>query len=179
MFSWWFSWTIYADIWWSKSCFTYWWLIWAPLQLSKIVQNGQKWTKIYQNGPKWPKMDQHRPKWTKMDQHDPVWQCLVILCNFWRFLVFFSNFGWFCAFWDHLGQNWTIWEIFPKLHKSSYKLTKHDSDHQMSACMVQENHQEKISTQLNQCEILVFFGTIYMEHPVVLNFGLKILFYVF
>ena len=33
----------------------------------------------------------------------------------------------------------------------------------MSAYMVQENHQENISTQLNQCKILVYFGTIYME----------------
>ena len=50
-------------------------------------------------------------------------------------------------------------------HINEQKL-KHDLDHQMSAYMVQENHQENISTQLNQCKILVYFGTIYMEHPV-------------
>ena len=36
----------------------------------------------------------------------------------------------------------------------------------MSTKMVQENHEDNINTQWNQCEILVYFGTIYMEHPV-------------
>ena len=36
----------------------------------------------------------------------------------------------------------------------------------MSPYMVPENHQEIFSTQWNQGEILVYFGTIYMEHPV-------------
>ena len=37
----------------------------------------------------------------------------------------------------------------------------------MSPYMVPENHQEIFSTQWNQGEILVYFGTIYMEHPVI------------
>ena len=127
-------------------------------KLSKMAKNGPKFTKMDQNGLKWTNIDQNGLKWTNMTQYDNVWLFCAIFDDF---SFFFYNFGCFCAFWDHLGQNWTIWDIFPQLHKSSYKLTKHDSDHQMSACMVQENHQEKISTQLNQCEILVFFGTIY------------------
>ena len=39
----------------------------------------------------------------------------------------------------------------------------------MSTKMVQENHEDNINTQWNQCEILVYFGTIYMEHPVTIG----------
>ena len=68
MFSLWFSGTNYADIWWSKSCFDFWSLILAKLQMSKMAQNDQKGTKMDQ---KKTKVDQNGL--SKMKQKDPAW----------------------------------------------------------------------------------------------------------
>ena len=111
----------------------------------KMAHNGPIMSNIVWNSPKLPKMMQNYQQmslWTVLGHQ---WSFMVILDHYWPFGPFFHNRS--------------------GAYKNDQKL-KHDLDYQMSTKMVLENHEDNINTQWNQCEILVYFGSIYTEHPV-------------
>ena len=83
--------------------------------MSKITQNGLKWTKMDQNGPKWAKMGHKLPKWTNMTHYDNVLGLFLTILSL--VLTILDGFGPFWTIWGQIGQ---IWTIFPQLHWSSY-----------------------------------------------------------
>ena len=110
------------------------------LILSEIAQNCLKWCKI-----------------TNKCHCGPFW---VINDHLWSFWIIIDPFG---PFWALLGNFGPLFHNSSGAYKNDPKL-KHDLDYQMSTKMVQENHEDNINTQWNQCEILVYFGTIYGSH---------------
>ena len=95
----------------------------------------------------------------------------MILGHFWQFWVFLDNVGQFWTVLDHLELILKIFNIFPTTALELILVNKNEKkyqEHQMSPYMVPENHQEIFSSQWNHGEILAYFGTIYMEHPVAL-----------
>ena len=120
------------------------------LILSEIAQNCLKLCKI-----------------TKKCHCGPFW---VINDHLWSFWIIIDPFG---PFWALLGNFGPFFHNTVVNRSGAYKndqKLKHDLDYQMSTKMVQENHEDNINTQWNQCEILVYFGSIYTEHPVAYNF---------
>ena len=132
----------------------------------------EKWPKIAKKGLKWPIMVQiclilseiaqnclKLCKITKKCHCGPFW---VINDHLWSFWISIDLFG---TFWALFGNFWPFFHNRSGAYKNDQKL-KHDLDYQMSTKMVQENHEDNFNTQWYQYEILVYFGTIYMEHPV-------------
>ena len=141
---WWFSWTMYADIWWFKSDLDFFIYLNSGAVVGKcpkIIQNGPKCLKICHNYPKTP------TKLTTLQIQNPRTVCL---CCFEPFWVILGDFGWFWATLGHFGPFWAIYAIFQvhwfRSSRSSkwWMKIKYDLNNQMSAYMVQENHWKKL-----------------------------------
>ena len=100
-----------------------------------------------------------RRKITNKCHCGPFW---VINDHLWSFWIIIDLFGPFWALWGNFGP---FFHNRSGAYKNEQKL-KHDLDYQMSTKMVQENHEDNFNTQWYKYKILVYFGTIYMEHPV-------------
>ena len=128
----------------------------------KMAQNCQKGPKMAHNGPNMSNIVWNCLKWCKITNKSHCGPFWVIDDHLWSFWISIDLFG---TFWALFGNFGPFFHNRSGAYKNDQKL-KHDLDYQMSTKMVQENHEDNINTQWNQCEILVYFGSIYTEHPV-------------
>ena len=109
----------------------------------KMAQTSPKWSTMAQNHQQFPKIDQIDPESPKMAQNGPNWSIWVILFHQ------LINSGPVGPFWTILGHCGPFWDILGHFSPASRELIKMERkikpelNHQMSAYMVQENHEEK------------------------------------